>query len=74
MIAAVCLTKADRRFGYVAIPLATLVAFSRMYHYVHFPTDVLVGALVGLVVSLLSTNLLLPQLKKIKLLDNGSRE
>lgn len=74
VIAAVCLTKADRRFGYVAIPLATLVAFSRMYHYVHFPTDVLVGALVGLAVSLLSTNLLLPQLKKIKLLDNGSRE
>ena len=36
-IAATILTKTDRRFGYVAIPLAVLIALSRLYLYVHFP-------------------------------------
>ena len=46
-IAATILTKTDRRFGYVAIPLAVLIAMSRLYLYVHWPTDVLGGILVG---------------------------
>ena len=40
VIGATILTKADRRFGYAAIPLAALIAFSRLYLYVHFPTDI----------------------------------
>lgn len=46
-IGAVLLTRTDRRFGWLAIPLAVLIAFSRMYLYVHFPSDVLGGALIG---------------------------
>ena len=49
-ISATILTKADRRFGYAAIPLAVLLAFSRLYLFVHFPSDVLVGAVLGLVI------------------------
>lgn len=44
---AVVLWKADRRVGIAAFILAVLIAFSRMYLYVHFPTDVLVGSLCG---------------------------
>lgn len=47
--AAVILTAASRRFGFAAIPLAALIAFSRLYLYVHFPSDVLAGALFGLI-------------------------
>ena len=33
--------------GLAALVLAVLIGFSRMYLYVHFPTDVLAGALLG---------------------------
>ena len=34
--------------------IAALVGFSRMYLYVHFPTDVLVGVIVGLIAGMLA--------------------
>mgnify|MGYP002598490673 CR=1 FL=1 len=34
--------------GKVSLVLAVLIAFSRMYLYVHYPTDILGGVLVGL--------------------------
>lgn len=49
-IATTILTKTDRRFGYAAIPLAMLIALSRLYLYVHFPSDVLIAALLGLLI------------------------
>lgn len=30
-----------------AVVLATLIAFSRLYLYVHFPSDILIGAILG---------------------------
>ena len=48
VISAVILTAADRRFGVAAIPLAVLIAVSRLYLYVHFPSDVLGAAVLGL--------------------------
>jgi undecaprenyl-diphosphatase len=35
----------------VALPTAFLIAFSRLYFYVHFPSDVFVGALLGISVA-----------------------
>lgn len=35
--------------GIISLIAAAIVGFSRLYNYVHFPTDVLAGAVVGLV-------------------------
>ncbi|MCC8026876.1 MAG: phosphatase PAP2 family protein [Clostridium sp.] len=37
----------DKKWGLPAVMLAMLIAFSRMYLFVHFPTDVLAGAVIG---------------------------
>lgn len=47
--AATVLLLNDRRLGIPAAVLAVLVAFSRLYLYVHYPTDVLCAAVVGIV-------------------------
>ncbi len=50
-VAATLLTMTDKRFGYVAIPLAILIAFSRLYLYVHYPSDVLAAAILGVLLA-----------------------
>jgi undecaprenyl-diphosphatase len=42
----------DKKFGIPAVILAALIAFSRLYNFVHFPTDVLFGAILGSVVAI----------------------
>ena len=46
--AAVIIFRHNRRWGIPALILAALIAFSRLYLYVHFPTDVLAGILIGI--------------------------
>ena len=41
------------------VALACLIAFSRLYLYVHYPSDILVGAVVGVAVGVLSVRLVL---------------
>ena len=53
-IAATVLMHYDKRLGIPAFVLAMLVAFSRLYLYVHFPTDVLAGAVLGIGIGLLA--------------------
>ena len=43
----------DKRIGIPAMILAVLIAFSRMYNFMHFPTDVLAGAVIGVVSAML---------------------
>lgn len=38
----------DSSFGYVFLIIAILIAFSRMYLYLHYPTDILGGMLLGI--------------------------
>lgn len=45
--AATALFLAERHLGSIALVLAALIAFSRMYLYVHYPSDVLAGVLLG---------------------------
>lgn len=52
VIGATVLTKANRKFGLIAIPLAALIAGSRLYLYVHFPSDVLAAAVLGIAIGL----------------------
>ena len=47
-IAATILAMYNRKWGYIAFPVAALMGFSRLYLYVHFPTDVLAGAVLGI--------------------------
>ena len=46
-LAAVALTVHNRKLGIPAMILAVLIAFSRMYLYVHYPTDVLASVILG---------------------------
>lgn len=43
--------------GIPALILAALIAFSRMYLYVHYPTDVLAGILLGIAATILGHKL-----------------
>ncbi len=45
--AATALTLYHRRWGAVALTLAAAIGFSRLYLFVHYPTDVVAGALLG---------------------------
>ncbi|MGN0479721.1 MAG: phosphatase PAP2 family protein [Hominenteromicrobium sp.] len=45
--AAVMLTLRHRKWGWIALVPAALIAFSRVFLFVHYPTDVLAGALLG---------------------------
>lgn len=53
-IAASVLMYYDKRLGWPMLGIAILVSFSRMYLYVHFPTDILAGAALGVAIGLLS--------------------
>ncbi len=44
---AVAIFAYNKKWGSMALIFASLIAFSRLYLYVHFPTDVLAGALLG---------------------------
>jgi undecaprenyl-diphosphatase len=44
----------NKRWGVAAYTLAILIALSRLYLYVHFPTDVLGGMIIGTLVGLLA--------------------
>ena len=45
----------DKRMGIPATVLAILIAFSRLYLYVHYPTDVLVSLVLGIAFGLLGS-------------------
>lgn len=46
-VAAAIIMHTNRKWGIAAYILATLIAFSRLYLYVHFPTDIIAGAAIG---------------------------
>ena len=47
VISAMIIFHEDKKIGTVAWILAVLIIFSRMYLFVHFPTDILCGAVIG---------------------------
>lgn len=55
--AAVVLLIRDKRMGIPAIIIAVIVAISRLYLFVHYPTDVLAGAVLGTVFAILAVHI-----------------
>ncbi len=45
----------NKKWGIAAIVFAILIALSRLYLYVHYPSDVLVGALMGIAIAYLAS-------------------
>lgn len=52
MVAAVALFLNNKRIGIPAVIIATLIGFSRLYLFVHFPTDVLGGFIIAILVAI----------------------
>lgn len=53
--AAIALMLHHRRLGIAALVLACIIAFSRLYLYVHYPTDVLASVVLGIGIAFLGT-------------------
>lgn len=58
VIGAFLLTATNRTWGWVAIPLAALIGFSRLYLFVHFPSDVLTSVVLGLGIGAVSVGVM----------------
>ena len=55
MASAICATVIflqHKKMGIYAIALAALISFSRLYLYMHFPTDVFFGAILGMLLGI----------------------
>lgn len=57
-IASTCIFIRNKKQGIAAYVLAAAIAFSRLYLYVHFPTDVIGGIVLGVAIALFSVWLL----------------
>lgn len=55
----------NRKPGIAALVLAALIAFSRLYNFVHFPTDVAAGILIGTVTAIV-VHITAEKIKKMK--------
>ena len=54
MVSAVTIYLNNKKYGLVAIAFVLLIAFSRLYNFVHFPTDVLCGLLLGIIIAIIT--------------------
>ena len=52
--AATVLFSANKRWGICGFALASLIAFSRLYLFVHYPSDIIGGMMIGVLVALVS--------------------
>ena len=66
----------SKKLGIPAIILAALICFTRLYLYVHFPSDVICGALFGILLAFLSNFLVNKIWEKIneRKLSNNSKQ
>ena len=71
--AAVSIFLYNRKWGAAAIVLAVLIGFSRLYLGVHFPTDVLAGAILGTVFAFCARPVARYALKKLPRLLPSSK-
>lgn len=58
-----------RRYGVPAVVVSFLIAFSRLYNAVHYPTDVVAGMLIGTAIGVLAVKIVFQRFK-----DNKKQE
>ena len=69
---ATCIFIRNKVWGTIALILALLIAFSRLYLYVHFPTDVLTGTFFGIVFAIIGSTIVNKIYKKKNTLTKKS--
>ena len=55
---------ANKKMGLGAFILAAIIGFSRMYLYVHYPSDVLIGCILGISLSIIVYKVISPKYDK----------
>lgn len=71
---AVAIFLGNKKGGVIALIWAALIAFSRMYLFLHFPTDVLAGIVFGVLMGVVATKLVEIISKKISAGKGGVYE
>lgn len=74
-VVAIVIFRHDKRFGVPALVLAALIAFSRLYLYVHFPTDVIAAIVLAIILAIASDVIvtkLIDMIKKTKAASDRS--
>ncbi len=66
MVAAIAIFLNNKKLGIPAIVLAALIGLSRLYHFVHFPTDVLAGFVIAILAALLMNYIFTLVMKKMQ--------
>ncbi|MPW25764.1 phosphatase PAP2 family protein [Alkalibaculum sp. M08DMB] len=56
----------NKKWGVAALILATLIAFSRVYLFVHYPSDIVGGVIIGVLIALLSVKFITSLYNKTK--------
>ena len=56
-VACILYRKLPKRYGITAMVLAVLIAISRLYIGVHYPTDVILGMISGIIISYLAVKI-----------------
>jgi len=69
--AATAIFMGHRKLGAAAFVVAALIAFSRMYMFLHFPTDVLFGAAMGIALGVLASRVAKALWKKLARGENA---
>lgn len=52
------------KYGLISLATSVLIAFSRLYFYVHYPTDVLTGAAIGVFCGIIMDKIVIAKLKQ----------
>ena len=60
-VATVMLMCMPKKYGVTAIVVATLIALSRLYNGVHYPTDVLAALMIGVLTSICAVKVVFPK-------------
>ena len=69
--AATAIFMQHRKMGVAAYVVAALIGFSRLYMFLHFPTDVLFGMVLGIALGVLAHRVTMVLWKKISRSDNA---